>query len=97
MALIVLGIYSEVGVRPKPMVPAGQVPGFLFLCVGTAFGVAVFDRYLPKWGNIVYFIPAALIFVNQTTGRNSALPLLLYAGTFQLLRVILRVVNFESN
>lgn len=88
---LVFGMVLEFSVRPKPMVPASYVPGFLFLCAGAGFCAALFDRYFPRFGTIVFFLPAVLIFFFQTIGHNSILPLMLYSGLFQLLRALLRV------
>ncbi|MGV3614661.1 MAG: hypothetical protein ACO1SV_04915 [Fimbriimonas sp.] len=96
LGILILGLFSEFGTRPRPVVPASFVPGFLFLCVGAAFVMAIVDRYRPKLGSLLYFVPALIIFYFQAVGRNSALPILLYAGIFQLLRAALRVVPFEE-
>jgi uncharacterized protein YqgC (DUF456 family) len=77
-------------------VPASFVPGFLFLCVAAAFVMAIVDRYWPKVGGLLYFFPAIVIFMFQAQGGNSALPILLYAGVFQLLRALLRAIPFDE-
>ena len=96
IGLILLALIAEFGIRPKPIVPASFVPGFLFLTVGGAVVFAVADRYLPRFGCLLTLIPAIAIFLVQTIGGNSALPLFLFAGIFQLLRAILRAVPFET-
>lgn len=88
---LLVGLLMEFVVRPKPLVPASYVPGFLFLCAGAGFGVALFDRYFPRFGLSVFFLLFPIIFVAEQTGNNSVLPLMLYAGLFQLLRALLRV------
>lgn len=91
LGLVFLGIYAEVGLRPKPATPISHVPGFLFLCIGAAVGMAAFDRYFPKWGSIAYFLPAVPMVLAQFGNGTSALPVLIYAGVFQLVRALLRV------
>ncbi len=88
---LVWGFAMEFVVRPKPMVPASYVPGFLFLCVGAGFGIALFDRYYPRFGTLACWTAIPIIFIAETAGRNSVLPLMLFAGIFQLVRALLRV------
>jgi hypothetical membrane protein len=91
LGLLFLGIFSEVGVRPKPATPITFVPGFLLLCIGAAIGMAALDRYYPKWGTLIYVVPALPIVLAQSSNSTSALPVLVYAGLYQLLRALLRV------
>jgi hypothetical protein len=85
------GLLMEFGVRPKPLVPASFVPGFLFLCVGAGAGIALLDRYFPKFGTLACWALVPVIFLMEVSGNNSVLPLMLYAGVFQLARALLRV------
>jgi hypothetical protein len=91
--LLILGLFSELGTRPRPLVPITFVPGFAFICAGAGFGMAVFDRYFPRF-SWAYFLPAVWIFLAQSSGGNSALPILLYAGLYQVARAVLRLVDF---
>jgi|GEM_PF-6749634 len=91
VVLIILALYSEIGVRPKPLIPIGGHMGMVVLAFGLAFGAAVFDRFLPKWGSLGWFVVAFVVLLMQSSAQTSALPILLCAGTFQLLRALLRV------
>ena len=94
LVLLVLALIAEFGRRPKPIVPASYVPGFLFLTVGAAFAMAILDRYRPRIGGLLYLGPMLIIGWFAMVGQNSMLPLLLYAGLFQLLRALLRAIPF---
>ncbi len=95
VALLVLALVAEFGVRPKPLVPASHAPGLLILCFGGAVAMAVVDRYLPRYGSAIYLLPMVVILFLQLSGRHSALPVLLYAGIFQILRPLARAIPVD--
>lgn len=89
--LLFLALFAEFGTQPAPVVPMGQAIALVMLAFALGCAVAVVERYKPRLGNLLYYVPAFWIFLQQTMQHTSALPLLLYASVFQLLRALLRV------
>lgn len=89
LLLLAGGIYAEAALHP--LVPVGYVPALLIIPIGLAVGIAVFELYFPRWGSPLYMLLAFLIVYQQFKSDTSALPVLAYAGVFQLARGCLRI------